>query len=238
MILRARQVVHRPGFDRSDSDRQPVRAHHRLDVAAEVAALAGVPHIDDIHLLGTPRFFHHRPIWTICPCRSKRPSTLGEITSVCVLIHRSLQGDECVEPCRQWPRRPFGFQRPGQMNYRERAVRRSEHHVVTAFTLRHCAQDDTVRWMARRDLLLCFPFERESMLRLKSNPRLAEVTRTHSDRVSGPTLPGSRVAFGPANTSCTRHADIMSLATRRNCAAHLLAVTRHGRLPTGRGWPR
>jgi hypothetical protein len=50
VILRARQVVHRPGFDRSDPDRQPVRAHHGLDVAAEVVALAGVPHIDDLAL--------------------------------------------------------------------------------------------------------------------------------------------------------------------------------------------
>src|SRR5206468_12908984 len=37
------------------------------------------------HLTGTPRFYHHRPIWTIYPCRSKRPSALGEITSLLVV---------------------------------------------------------------------------------------------------------------------------------------------------------
>ena len=42
--------MHRSGFDRSHPDRQSVRAHHRLDVAAEVVALAGVPHVDDLAL--------------------------------------------------------------------------------------------------------------------------------------------------------------------------------------------
>jgi hypothetical protein len=97
-----------------------------------------------------------------------------------VLIHRSLYGDEAAEPCRLWPRRPFGFQRPGQMNYRERAVRRSEHHVVTAFTLRQCAQGDAVQCMAWCDLLLCLAFERESLLGLESIPWLAEVIRAHA----------------------------------------------------------
>ena len=42
------QVTGRAGFDIRDPDRQAGRAHLRLDVAAEVAGLAGVPHVDGL----------------------------------------------------------------------------------------------------------------------------------------------------------------------------------------------
>src|SRR5690606_42128652 len=39
------QIVHRAGLDAGYPDRQPVGAHHRLDVAAKAASLARVPHV-------------------------------------------------------------------------------------------------------------------------------------------------------------------------------------------------
>ncbi len=38
----------RSGSDIGDPDQQAVRAHQGLDVAAEVAGLAGVPHVDGL----------------------------------------------------------------------------------------------------------------------------------------------------------------------------------------------
>lgn len=37
-------------LDRRDPDRQPVRAHHRLDVAAEAMYLSRVPQVDGLAL--------------------------------------------------------------------------------------------------------------------------------------------------------------------------------------------
>jgi hypothetical protein len=67
LVVGAGQVVQVSGQCAGGPDRQAVRAHHRLDVRAEVAVLAGIPSVDRLALdadrgLGQPITAEQLPV--------------------------------------------------------------------------------------------------------------------------------------------------------------------------------